>query len=95
MSPTGAAAKGIPLKLETSPSVTPRNVPAEVRTVGAAVGAAGLEEVPVPVCANVHGALIKHNPRMAKFDFTFGSPFLRSVFRVSRQVHMQSDGGRD
>jgi hypothetical protein len=35
-SPTGGAAKGIPLKLETSPSVTPRTIPEAVRTVGAA-----------------------------------------------------------
>src|SRR5882757_2809559 len=38
--PTGAAAYGIPLKLETSPSVTPRRIPEAVRTVGAAAGPA-------------------------------------------------------
>src|SRR6185369_12552049 len=41
-SPTGAAAKGMPLKLDTSPSVTPRTVPYCVRTVGAAAVPAGL-----------------------------------------------------
>src|SRR6185295_2629919 len=35
-SPTGGAAYGIPLKLETSPSVTPRTIPDVVRTVGVA-----------------------------------------------------------
>src|SRR6266566_10149082 len=33
-SPTGAPAYGIPLKLDTSPSVTPRTTPEAVRTVG-------------------------------------------------------------
>src|SRR5436190_15250904 len=33
--PTGAAAYGIPLKLETSPSVTPLTIPDAVRTMGA------------------------------------------------------------
>jgi hypothetical protein len=36
-SPTGAAAKGIPLKMDTSPSVTPRTIPEAVFTFGAAI----------------------------------------------------------
>src|SRR5438046_949396 len=34
-SPTGGAAYGIPLKMETSPSVTPRKIPEAALTVGA------------------------------------------------------------
>src|SRR5213592_640521 len=37
LAPTGAAAYGIPLKLETSASVTPRTTPDTVRTVGRVV----------------------------------------------------------
>src|SRR5678815_1798106 len=36
LSPTGGAAYGIPLKIEMSPSVTPRTIPEAVRTVGEA-----------------------------------------------------------
>src|SRR5439155_11943985 len=71
-SPTGAAANGIPLKLETSPSVTPRTIPVDVRTVGATAGVEALAPVPGPVCANVKGTLIKrHSAKMGRLDFTF------------------------
>src|SRR6185312_491498 len=44
-SPTGAAAYGIPLKVETSPSVAPRTMPDAVRTVGPALEAASANVV--------------------------------------------------
>jgi len=72
LSPTGAAANGIPLKLETSPSVTPRTIPVDVRTVGASARVEALTVLPGPVCANVHCTLInRHNPSIGKFDFTY------------------------
>lgn len=60
-----------------------------------ALQSAQREELPVPVCANVHGALIKHNPRMAKFDFTFGTPLAFDSFESADQCTFKNDGGRD
>jgi hypothetical protein len=52
-SPTGGAAKGIPLKLETPSPVTPRTIPEAVFIFGPEVGS----EFWVEVCASIKNAL--------------------------------------
>ena len=95
LSATGAAANGIPLKLDTSPSVTPRTIPVEVRTVGLASGVKALILLPGIVCANVHSTLIKkQNPRLGKFDLTFVILYCLSAFSVQSSSTWLQEGGR-
>jgi len=53
-------------------SVTPRTTPAEIRTVGGAVGVGALAELPGGACADIQCRFIRrHKPSVGNFDFTF------------------------